>query len=68
MYFKTIETVRGKSRTLITMLDIGSDIVSAKSLKSILQSTLLDMKTLERAYSSQYRRDDYEAHLLKVLQ
>lgn len=26
------------------------------------------IETLERAYSSQYRRDDYEAHLLKVLQ
>ncbi len=67
MYFKTVETVQGRAITLITMLDIGSDIVSAKSLKSIVQAIRLDVKTLERAYSGQYRRRDYEAHLLKVL-
>lgn len=67
MYFKTMEVAQGKAITLITMLDMGSDIISVKSLKSILRSIKLDMQMLERAYSGRYRRRDYEGYLLGIL-
>lgn len=67
MYFKTVEIAQGKAITLITMVDIGGDVVSAKSLRSILRSIKLDMRTLERAYEGQYHRRDYEGYLLKIL-
>lgn len=68
MYFKTVEVAQGKAITLITMLDMGSDIISAKTLKSILRSIRLNIQTLERAFSGRYRRRDYESYLLKILQ
>jgi len=68
MYFKTVEVAPEKAITLITMLDMGSNIISPKVLKSILQSTRLDIQTLERAFSGQYHRRDYEDHLLRILQ
>lgn len=68
MYFKTVEVAQGKAITLITMLDIGSDVVSAKSLQSILRSIRLDIATLERVYRGEYHRHDYEGYLSKVLQ
>ncbi len=67
MYFKTTDVPGERTITLITMLDMGSDVVSAKSLKSILQSIRLDKNTLERVYRKEYHRHDYEEYLQKIL-
>jgi len=67
MYFKTIDVPGKRAITLIAMLDMGSDVVSAKSLKRILRSIRLDKNTLEHAYRRQYHRRDYEEYLQKIL-
>ncbi len=63
MYFKTVSTADGGTITLVTMLDMGSDIVSAKSLQAVLSDTVLDMNELEDAFRGHYTVSEYEAHL-----